>query len=81
MTASHEAERMASFGKSVAADLFSPEFLELKRYCHFYQFLREELEICRTDTEREVVLSALLTAQLKIQKLVKDLELPWAIET
>jgi len=81
MTVPQEAVRMPLTGENAAPRPFPPGLLELKRTCHFYRFLCDEMETCRTDTERDVVLSALLTAYLKIRRRVKELGLPWAIET
>ena len=80
MTAPQAMEGASFFKENSAATPFTPELLELKRDCYFYRFLLDELETCRTDTEREVVVSALLKAQLNIQRLVKKLDLAWAIE-
>ena len=78
MVLSQEAERIPCVGENPAERPFPPELLKLKRHSHFYQFLRDELETCRTETERDVVLSALLKAQMEIRRLVKELSLPFA---
>ena len=75
MVLSQEAERMPFVRENAAERPFLSELMELKRYSHFYQFLRDELETCRTETEREVVLSALLKAQMHVRRLVRKLHL------
>ena len=81
MTLSQQAEKMSFLGENAVRRPFPSELLELKRHSQFYEFLRDELETCRTDTERDVVLSTLLKAQVEIRRLVKKLNLPWAVET
>ena len=78
MALSQQAEQMPFFGENVARRPLPSELLALKRHSQFYEFLRDELETCRTDTERDVVLSALLKAQMEIRGLVKELSLPFA---
>jgi hypothetical protein len=72
---------MPSWGESAVRTPFPSELVELKRHSQFYEFLRDELETCRTETERDVVLSTLLKAQMEIRRLVKKLNLPWAVGT
>jgi len=81
MIPSQEAETIPLFGANATARPFPSELMALKRHSQFYEFLRDELETCRTETERDVVLSALLKAQMEIQRLVKKLNLPWTVET
>ena len=78
MALSQEADKLPFFGENAAQRPFPSELLALKRHSQFYEFLRDELETCRTDTERDVVLSALLTAQMQIRRLEKKLNLPFA---
>jgi len=78
MALSQQAEKMPFFGENVARRPLPSELLALKRHSQFYEFLRDELETCRTDTERDVVLSALLKAQMEVRRLVKKLNLPFA---
>jgi hypothetical protein len=73
-----EAEEMPFFGENVARRPFPSELLALKRHSQFYEFLRDELETCRTETERDVVLSTLLKTQMEIRGLVKKLNLAFA---
>ena len=78
MALSQQAETMPFFGENAVRRPFPSELLELKRHSQFYKFLRDELETCRTETERDVVLSAFLKAQMEIRRLVKQLNLPFA---
>ena len=80
MALSQEAEKIPFFRENAVRRPLPSELLTLKRKSQFYEFLRDELETCRTETERDVVLSALLKAQMEIQRLVKNLNLPWAVE-
>jgi len=75
MFPSQEALKIPWDGEDAAERPFPPELLTLKRYGQFCQFLRDELETCRTETETEVVLSALVKAQMQIQGLEKRLGL------
>lgn len=81
MALSQEAETMPFSGENAVQNPPPSELLTLKRNSQFYEFLRDELETCRTETERDVVLSALLKAQMEIRRLVKKLDLSWAVET
>ena len=81
MALSQEAEKMPFFGEHAPGRPFPPELLALKRHGRFYEFLRDELETCRTETERDVVLSALLKAQMQVRRLANKLKLPWTVET
>jgi hypothetical protein len=78
MALSQQAEKMPFFGENVARRPLPSELLALKRHGQFYEFLRDELETCRTDAERYVVLSALLKTQMEIRRLEKKLNLPFA---
>lgn len=78
MALSQEAEKMPFFGEHAPGRPFPSELLALKRHSQFYEFLRDELETCRTETERDVVMSALLKAQMEIRRLGKELNLPFA---
>ena len=75
MHLAQEATEMSSVTEDTVERSFHPRFLALKRYSQFYEFLRNELEACRTETERKVILSGLLTTQLRIQKLAAALNL------
>lgn len=81
MALSQEAEKIPFFGENAVRRPFPSELLALKRQSQFYEFLRDELETCRTKTERDVVLSTLLKAQMEIRRLLKKLSLSWAVET
>ena len=81
MALSQQAETMPFFGENAVLRPFPSELLALKRQSQFFRFLRDELETCRTETERDVVLSALLKAQMEIRRLVKNLNPSWAVET
>jgi hypothetical protein len=81
MALSQQAEKIFFVGENAARRALPSELLELKRNSRFYEFLRDELGTCRTATERDVVLSALLKAQIEIRRLVKKLNLSWAVET
>lgn len=81
MALSQQAEKVPFMGEVLAERPFPPELLALKQGSQFYAFLRDELEACRTDTEREVVLSALLKTQMEIRRLVERLNLPWTAAT
>ena len=81
MALSQQAETMFHCGENAVRRPFPPELLELKRHSQFYKFLRDELETCRTETERDVVLSTLLKAQMEIRRLLKNLNPSWAVET
>jgi hypothetical protein len=74
-----EAETIPFSGQGATARSFPPELVALKRSCQFYRFLRDELETCRTETEKEVVLSALLTAQMNVERLVRSLRLHFRV--
>jgi hypothetical protein len=78
MALSQEAEKTPFFGENAVRRPLPSELLALKRHSQFYEFLRDELETCRTETERDVVLSALLKAQMEFRRLVKKLNLPFA---
>ena len=80
MALSQAAEKTPFLGENAAGRLFPPELLALKQHCQFYEFLRDELETCRTETERDVVLAALLKAHVEIRRLVKKLHLPESVE-
>lgn len=81
MFPSQEAVKVPCSGENAAERPFPPELLALKRYSQFYKFLRDELETCRTETERDVVLSALLTAQMQIRRIESRLNrLFWRAE-
>jgi len=80
MALSQQAEKMSFFGENAVRRPFPSELLALKRQSQFYEFLRDELETCRTKTEKDVVLSILLKAQMEIRRLVKKLNLSWAVE-
>lgn len=77
MALSQQAETMPFFEENAVRWPFFSELLALKRHSRFYEFLRDELETCRTETERDVVLSALLKAQMEIRRLVKKLNSPF----
>jgi len=72
---------MPLFGENTERRPFPSELLALKRHSRFYEFLRDELETCRTETERDVVLSALLKAQVELRRLGKELNLFFNVET
>lgn len=55
------------------AEASDPSFRQLRRENLFARFLREELSACRTETEREVVLAALLASKVRILHLTKAL--------
>ena len=78
MVLSQEAEQIPLVGQNEAERPFPSELLALKRNSQFYEFLRDELEPCRTETERDVILSTLLKTQMEIRGLVKKLNLPFA---
>jgi hypothetical protein len=50
-----------------------PELLALKRHDQFVQFLRDEWRLCRTKAEKEVVLSAFVTATARVRRLERKL--------
>ena len=50
-----------------------PELLALIRHDHFVQILRDEWDLCRTQAEKEVVFSALVTAKAQIRRLERKL--------
>lgn len=49
-----------------------PELLAFKRHEQFIQFLRDEWHLCRTQAEKEVVLSAFVTANAQMRQLEKS---------
>ncbi len=51
----------------------NPLLHELARKSHFSNFLRKELTCCKTQAEREVVVSMLLEARGTIRVIVKEL--------
>ena len=51
----------------------NPVLLELAKKSHFANFLRKELTCCKTQAEREVVVSMLLEARGTIRAIVKEL--------
>jgi hypothetical protein len=70
-----EATEKSLLTEDTAEPSFYPRILALRRYSHFCAFLRDDLEACRTETERKVVLSVLLTTRLRIRELAASLNL------
>lgn len=70
MIAPQAAQSLPRLGQEKAEVPSPGELLALRRRLHFSTFLREELERCRTDIEREVVLSALLATQVQIRRIL-----------
>ena len=75
MMLSQEAKTIPCRSEHPEQTPFPLELLALKRTFHFYTFLRDELELCRTDAEQEVVLSALLRTKMQIENLLRKLDL------
>ena len=75
MHLAQEVTEMSSVTEDTVEPSFYPRFFALKRSAQFYHFLRDELEACRTETERKVVLSLLLTTKLRIEHLAAFLNL------
>jgi hypothetical protein len=63
------------FEENVADRPAPPELLALQRQLHFHAFLREEMEACRTETEKEVVLSALAATRVRMARLLRRIKL------
>jgi len=75
MYRSQEAVKMTCFLENAAEGSFHPETFALKRHSQFYDFLRDELQACRTKTERTVILSYLLATKVRIKRLAESLNL------
>jgi len=75
MYLAQEAAEMSTITEDTVEPSFYPQLFALKRSWQFYEFLRNELEACRTETERKVILSVLLTTQLRIENLAASLNL------
>lgn len=74
MYLSQVAEELPFLPEDTGKRLGSPELSALHRKNHFYQFLREELDLCRTKAERDVVVVALLRTNEEIRRLEEQLE-------
>jgi len=75
MNLAQETTEMSFVTEDTVEPSFYPQLFALKRSAQFYDFLRNELGSCRTETERKVVLSVLLATQVRIQNLVVSLKL------
>ena len=76
MFLSQEAVKMPCSGEDRAEEPFPFGLLALKRQTQFHDFLVHELRACRTETERKVVLSVLLTTKVRMNHLAESLNLP-----
>lgn len=68
-----EATEMHSPEEDVIERPCQPQLLELKRMCQFSDFLHQELRACRTEAERDVVLSALVKSRARILQIARGL--------
>ena len=75
MFVSQEAVKMPRSREDRAEEPFPFGLLALKRQTQFHDFLLHELLACRTETERKVVLSVLLTTKVRMQRLTESLNL------
>ena len=75
MYLSQEATAIPSLAEDRVERSFHPEIFALKRQSQFYDFLRDELQACRTETERRVILSYLLATKVRIKRLAESLNL------
>jgi len=75
MYLSQEAEQLPNLleGPIEEKSYCYPELLALKRDEQFIRFLRDEWCLCRTQAEKEVILSALVTANAQMRQLEKRL--------
>lgn len=73
MFLSQQAVRIPCSREDGAENRFPSGLLALKRESQFHDFLLHELRACRTETERKVVLSALLTTKVRMKHLVESL--------
>ena len=76
MFLSQEAVKMPCSGEDEAERPFPSGLLALKRQTQYHDFLVHELWACRTETERKVVLSVLLTTKVRMKRLAEALNLP-----
>jgi hypothetical protein len=75
MYSSQEAEKLPNLLEDPIEEqsYWYPELLALKRHDQFVQFLRDEWHLCRTKAEKEVVLSAFVTATAQMGRLERKL--------
>ena len=76
MFLSQEAVKVSCSGEDRAEEPFLFGLLALKRQSQFHDFLLHELLACRTETEKKVVLSVLLTTKVRMRRLAESLNLP-----
>ena len=50
----------------------SPVFMELSKKTHFFRFLQKEINIVKTEAEKEAVLTILMKTKIQIRALEKE---------
>jgi hypothetical protein len=73
MYSAQKVEKLPNLSENRVEEEFHPDLLAKWRHEKFIQFLRHEWKFCRTQAEREVVLSAFVTADLRMKRLANRL--------